>query len=149
MFKHLISSKKICGKLFILAFTYNKQALISIFGKISKLFESIIPYHINPFIFDFIYDIMTNEKLRDHGQVLINLMAVMSFENEIDSKFYYHFHVKILLLLYRIIKSKNIKNEKYIFEEQVISNLFKENLIATKYNMLYNIPWAKGKKKLC
>ena len=147
VFKHLISSKKICGKLFVLAFTYNKQALISIFGKISKLFDSIIPYHKNPFIFDFIYDIMTNEKLRDHGQVLINLMAVMSFENVIDSKFYYHFHVKILLLLYRIIKSKNIKNEKYIFEEQVISNLFKENLIETKYNMLYNIPWAKGKKK--
>ena len=147
VFKHLISSKKICGRLFVLAFTHNKQALISIFGKISKLFDLIIPYHKNPFIFDFIYDIMTNEELRDHGQVLINLMAIMSFDNGIDLKFYYHFHVKILLLLYRIIKSKDIKNENYIFEEQVISNIFKEDLITTKYNMLYNIPWAKGKKK--
>ena len=147
VFNHLISSKKICGKLFVLAFSFNKQALISIFGKFSKIINSIIPYHKNPFIYSFIYDIMTNEKLRDYGQVLINLMAVMSFENEIDSKYYYHFHVKILLLLYRIIKSNKIKNENYNFEEQVITNIFKENLIATKYNMLYNIPWAKGKKK--
>ena len=147
VFNHLISSKKICGKLFILAFSYNKLALVSIFGKISKIINLIIPYHINSFIFDFIYDITTNEKLRDYGQVLINLMVVMSFENEIDSKFYYHFHVKILVLLYRIMKSKKIKNQNFNFEEQVILNLFNENLIATKYNMLYNAYWAKGKKK--
>ena len=146
-FRHLISSKKICGKLFVLAFSYNKQALISIFGKFSTIINSIVPFHKSPFIFDFIYDIMTNEKLRDYGQVLINLMVVMSFENEIDSKFYYHFHVQTLLLLYRIIKSKKIKNQNFKFEEQVISNIFNENLISTKYNMLYNISWAKGKKK--
>ena len=147
VFRHLISSKKICGKLFFLAFSHNKQALVSIFGKFSTIINSIIPYHKTPFFFDFIYDIMTNEKLRDYGQVLINLMVVMSFENEIDSKFYYHFHVQTLILLYRIMKSKAIKNKNFNFEEQVISNIFNENLILTKYNMLYNVSWAKGKNK--
>ena len=147
VFKHLISSKKICGKFFLIAFNYNKQALSSIFGKFQKIINSIIPYHKNPFIFDFLYDIMINEKFRDYGQVLINLMGVYTFENEIDSKFYYYFHVNILILLYRIIKSKKIKNQNFNFDEQIISNLFDENLIATKYNMLYNLIWAKGKKK--
>lgn len=90
---------------------------------------------------------MINENLRNYGQVLINTMVVLSFENNIDLKYVFYFKVNTLILLYRIIKSKNIKNENYNFEEQVISNLFDDNLITTKYNMLYNISWAKGKKK--
>ena len=147
VFRHLINSRKICGKLFLLAFTHNKQALTSIFGKFSKIINLIIPHHKNPFIFDFLYDIMVSENLRNYGQVLINTMVVLSFENAIDNKYVYYFKVNTLILLYRIIKSKNIKNENYNFEEQVISNLFDDNLITTKYNMLYNISWAKGKKK--
>ena len=147
VFRHLINSRKICGKLFLLAFKNNKQALASIFGKFSNIIGLIIPYHKNPFIFDFLYDIMIDENLRDYGQVLINTMVVLSFENYIDNKYVYYFKVNTLILLYRIIKSKKIKNENYNFEEQVLSNLFDDNLITTKYNMLYNIPWAKGKKK--
>lgn len=91
---------------------------------------------------------MINENLRNYGQVLINTMVVLSFENNIDLKYVFYFKVNTLILLYRIIKSKNIKNENYNFEEQVISNLFDDNLITTKYNMLYNISWAKGKKNV-
>ena len=147
VFRHLINSRKICGKLFLLAFTHNSNALATIFGKFSKIISLIIPHHKNPFIFDFLYDIMINENLRNYGQVLINTMVVLSFENNIDLKYVFYFKVNTLILLYRIIKSKNIKNENYNFEEQVISNLFDDNLITTKYNMLYNISWAKGKKK--
>ena len=147
VFRHLINSRKICGKLFNLAFNNNKQALSSIFGKFSIINNLIIPYHKSPFIFDFLYNIMLNEKLRDYGQVLINTIVVLSFENKIDSKYNYYFYLNTLILLYRIIKSKNIKNENYNFEEQVITNLFNDDLITTKYNMLYNCLWAKGKKK--
>ena len=147
VFRHLINSRKICGKLFLLAFIHNQNALGTIFGNFSNIISLIIPYHKNPFIFDFLYDIMVNEKLRDYGQVLINTMVVLSFENNIDPKYAFYFRVNLLILLYRIIKSKDIKNENYNFDEQVISSLFDDNLITTKYNMLYNISWAKGKKK--
>jgi len=147
VFRHLINSRKICGKLFLLAFIHNQNALGTIFGNFSNIISLIIPYHKNPFIFDFLYDMMVNEKLRDYGQVLINTMVVLSFENNIDPKYAFYFRVNLLILLYRIIKSKDIKNEIYNFDEQVISSLFDDNLITTKYNMLYNISWAKGKKK--
>ena len=149
VFKHLINSKKICGKLFVLAFNHSQEALVSIFGKFSDLIKFIIPFHKNPFIFDFLYQIIINEKTRDYAQVLINTLLMLSFENIHDSKYFYYCNVNILLLFYRIIKSKVIKNENYNFEQGVILNLFNEDLIASKYNMLYEATWAKKGKKKC
>ena len=143
VFNHLIESRKICCKIFFLVLNHNKKASDVLLHEFDKIIEFIIPYHKNPFIFTFLYDLSNQKSLYHYGLVLINLLLVASFENN-KSKFFYQFKINSVLLLYRVIKSNSIDISQCNLSEKGLKDIFIDELIYSKFNLLSNI--SKKKK---
>ena len=146
VFLHFISSRKICCKIFLLTFLYNKEAAKTLLKEFPEMIELIVLYHKKPFIYTFLYNSFAKKELIDYGIMLINNMFNIKFDIEISSKFFYLFKINCVILLYRIIKSNNyIINDKFSLDEQGLLNLFNLDLVSSKYNILKDI--SNNRKK--
>jgi hypothetical protein len=61
-FNHLIRSKKICSKIFYLAYCHNKEAKNLIDKNFLELINLILPYHKKRFLTEFLFDVLTSNK---------------------------------------------------------------------------------------
>ena len=149
-FNHLIRSKNICSTIFYTALNHNKEAYDLIFAHFNELINYSLPYHKKPFLIEFLYDVLTtkNKNLRDYGQVLVNMMLLINEQELKDMECFYHIKLNSIVLLYRVIKSKDFF--KYAnecnFGEKGLNELFNDDLIWTKINIFKDIPGINKKK---
>ena len=145
-FTHIISSKKISSKIFIICLLYNKDAAKTLINEFDKMLELIIPYHKNHFLFSFLFNCLKKEELKENGVLLINKLLKTKINKEENSKIYYMFKINCVIFLYRIIKSKeNLINNNFILEEKNLVDLFDVDLFVIKYNILKDI--SNNRKK--
>ena len=149
-FNHLIRSKKICSKIFYLAYCHNKEAKNLIDKNFLELINLILPYHKKPFLTEFLFDVLTSNKkgIRGYGQFLVNLMLFINMQNIKDMECFYHIKINSVILLYRVIKSSNFKNyiNEFDFKDNGLLDLFNDDLIKTKINIFKNVPGIEKKK---
>ena len=149
-FNHLIRSKKICSTIFFTALNHNKEAYDLIFKNFNELINYSLPYHKKPFLIEFLYDVLTtkNKNLRDYGQVLVNMMLLINEQELKDVECFYHIKINSIVLLYRVIKSKDFSKyaNEYNFGEKGLNELFNDDLIWTKINIFKDIPGINKKK---
>ena len=146
VFLHFISSRKICNKIFLLSFLYNKESTKTLIKEFKEMLEYIMPFHKKPFIYSFIYSCLIKKELVEYGINLIDIMLNINFNKEQNEKLFYLFKIKTIILLYRIIKSpESIINENFILNDQGIIDLFNVDLVSTKYNILKDI--SNNRKK--
>ena len=149
-FNHLITSKKICKKLFITAINHNKEANNLISKSFLNLTDLILPYHKKPFLTEFLYEVLTskNKLSRDYGQILINTMLLINLEDISDMECFYQIKLNSVILLYRVIKSKDYAKytNELNFNETGLLDLFNDELITTKINIFKDVPSIDKKK---
>ena len=146
VFIHFISSRKICCKIFLYTFLYNKKCAETLIHEFPEMLQLILPYHKKPFISTCLYNCLEENNLIDYGRILINDLLTANFDKEANPKLYYLFKINILILLYRITKSDNIDiNEKFILNENGLKDLFNMDLVTSKYNILKDI--SNNRKK--
>ena len=140
-FRHFISSRKICCKIFLLSFLNNKDSADTLLREFQQLIELIMPYHKEPFILSFLYTSIIKTELIDYGKVLINTMLCSNVNKDINPKLYYKFKINSAILLYRIIKSKEINIDKRfnILNNQGLQDLFVNDLLTSKNNVFKDI----------
>ena len=152
-FNHLIRSKKICSKIFYLAYCHNKEAKILIDKNFVELINLTLPYHKKPFITEFLYDVLTSNKkgIRLYGYFLVDLMLfinIQNIEDMQDMQCFYHIKINSVILLYRVIKSSKFKNyiNEFNFKDNGLLDLFNDELIKTKINIFKNVVGIEKKK---
>ena len=149
-FNHLISSKKICGSIFLCALNHDKEAYNLIFKYFYDLTGYTLPYHKRPFLTEFLYELLTNKNqaLRNYGRILINMMLVTNSENYKDTEHLFYLKMNSISLIYRIIKTKDIVDflNEINFYDKGLMELFNVDLIATKINIFKNILGVNKKK---
>ena len=145
VFRHFFMSRKICCKIFSLIFLNNKESSDTLINIFQEMLELILPYHKKPFIYSFLYNSMTKNELIEYGKKLINIMLKININNQTNHEFFYLFKINCVILLYRIIKTKNIDiNEKFILDNS-LQDLFNIDLATSKYNILKDI--SNNRKK--
>ena len=145
-FLHFILSRKICCKIFLYTFLYNKICSDTLLHEFPEMLQLILPYHKKPFILTSLYNCITEKNLIEYGRLLINDFLVADFDKEINPKLYYLFKINSLILLYRIVKSDNIYiNKDFILREDGLKSLFNLDLVTSKYNILKDI--SNNRKK--
>ena len=146
VFLHFFSSRKICCKIFNISFLYNKECAKTLLKEFPEMLQLIVPYHKKPFILTFLYNSVTRKELIDYGRLLINIMLITNFDKEINLKLFYLFKINSIILLYRIIKSEDVKiNERFSLNDQGLMDLFNLDLVTSKYNILKDI--SNNRKK--
>ena len=149
-FNHLIRSKKICSTIFFTALNHNKEAYDLIFKNFYELINYSLPYHKKPFLIEFLYDVLTTKlkNLRDYGQVLVNMMLLINEQELKDMECFYHIKINSIVLLYRVIKTKDFSKcaNECNFGEKGLNELFNDDLIYTKINIFKDIPGINKKK---
>ena len=140
-FRHFIASRKICCKIFLLSFLHNKDAADTLLRVFQKLIELIMPYHKKPFILSFLYTSIIKKDLIDYGKSLINIMLCSNVKKDINPNLFYKFKIKSAILLYRIIKSKDIIiDESFnILNSKGLQDLFITDLVSSKNNVFKDI----------
>ena len=150
VFNHLIRSRKICSSLFITAFNHNKEANNLISKNFLELTNLILPYHKKPFLTEFLYEILTTKakNLRDYGQILVNMMLLINLQDIKAMDCFYHIKLNSVILLYRVIKSKDYSKyaNELNFTEKSLPELFNDELISTKINIFKDVPGIDKKK---
>ena len=140
-FRHFISSRKICCKILLLSFMSNKDSADTLLKEFQQLIESIMPYHKKPFIMSFLYTSIIKKELIDYGKELLNILLCAKVDKEINPNLFYKFKINIVILLYRIIKSKEIIiDESFnILNDQGFQDLFITDLVSSKNNVFKDI----------
>ena len=140
-FRHFIASRKICCKIFLLSFLNDKDAADTLLQEFQQLIELIMPYHKKPFILSFLYTSIIKKDLIDYGKPLINIMLCSNVNKDINLNLYYKFKINSAILLYRIIKSKEIVIDKSfnILNSQGLKDLFIIDLVSSKNNVFKDI----------
>ena len=150
VFNHLVRSKKIYKNIFISALNYNKEAKELISKNFLNLTNLILPYHKRPFLTDFLYEVLTskNKDLRNYGQILVNMILLINMHDIKDMECFYHIKVNTIILLYRVIKSKNFAKytNEFNFYEKGLMELFNDELVNTKVNIFKDVPYIDKKK---
>ena len=150
LYNHLIRSNKICGKILFLAINYNKEAYDLFFKNFQYLCNLILPYHKKPFLTKLLFDILTskNKNLRNYGQVLVNTMLLINMQDIKDMECFYHIKINLVIFFYRLIKSKSFYKyaNEFNFTDKGLLDLFNDELITTKINILKDIPSIDKKK---
>ena len=150
LYNHLISSKKICSRIFFTAINHDKEAYNLLFKYFFDLTSLILPYHKRPFLIEFLYDVITskNENIREYGKILINMMLAINYEKIKNEEYYYYVKMNSISLLYRIIKTKDITAyiKEINFSDKGIIELFNNELISTKINIFKNVIGINKKK---
>ena len=145
-FMHLISSRKICNRLFNLCLSYNNDAKQTLINEFENILNLIIPYHKKHFLFSFLFNCLKEDNLKENGILLINKLLKTKINKEENTKMYYMFKINCVIFLYRIIKSKdNLIENNFILEEKNLFDLFDADLFAIKYNILKDL--TSNKKK--
>ena len=148
VFKHVLGSKKICKRLFLMIFNQNEESTKLILQNFSLLTGLVIPYHKKPFIFDLLKITISQKNLFDLGQKLINILLKLKINKKSNEKYYFYFKVNTVILLYQIIKNKTeIDIGKLDFDEEGLIELFDEHLILNRYNILTAVPKMCNKPK--
>ena len=149
-FNHLIRSKKICSSIFFTALNHNKEANELIVKNYLSLINLILPYHKKPFLTEFLYDVLTTKmkNIRDYGQILVNMMLLINLQDIKDMECFYHIKLNSVVLLYRVIKSKDFYKytNEFSFNDRGLLELFNDELISTKINIFKDVPWIEKKK---
>ena len=142
-FNHLIRSKKICSSIFFTALNHNKEANELIVKNYLSLINLILPYHKKPFLTEFLYDVLTTKmkNIRDYGQILVNMMLLINLQDIKDMECFYHIKLNSVVLLYRVIKSKDFYKytNEFSFNDRGLLELFNDELISTKINIFKEI----------
>ena len=140
-FRHFIASRKICSKIFLLSFSNDKDAADTLLREFQQLIELIMPYHKKPFILSFLYTSVLKKELIDYGKPLINIILCSNVNKDINPNLYYKFKINTVILLYRIIKSKEIVIDKSfnILNSQGLKDLFITDLVSSKNNVFKDI----------
>ena len=150
VYNHLIISNKICKTLFITALNHNKEANDLISKNFLDLTDLILPYHKKPFLTQFLYEVLTakNKASRDYGQVLINMMLLINLQDISDMECFYHIKLNLVILLYRVIKSKDYSKytNELNFNDKGLLKLFNDELVSTKINIFKDFPGIDKKK---
>ena len=141
-----MESKKICNKLFKYAFLYNKQSTELIIKEFPLFIKLLLPYHRKLFIAYLLYDSVIDIYIHNnYSEKLFNLL--LNTKIDIDNnnmKNYYDFLINKIIILYHIFKSEKIfLDEKIELDEKGILDLADENLIYSKYDILFT------KKRKC
>ena len=150
VFNHLVRSKKIYKNIFMSALNHNKEAQELISKNFLDLTNLILPYHKKPFLTDFLYEVLTskNKDLRSYGQVLFNMILLINMQDIKDMECFYHIKINSIILLYRVIKSKDFfkYSNEFNFYDKGLFELFNEELIKTKVNIFKDVPYIDKKK---
>ena len=94
-----------------------------------------LPYIKKCFIFDFTYNITANPKTAHLGQVLINHILAMEFQDT-ENKYFYQNKINIVLMLYRISQLEDVyKTCSLDLTEKGLNDLFVWNLVDSKKNI--------------
>ena len=145
-FTHVVSSRKICSKIFSFCLLYNDDARQTLINEFQNMINLIIPFHKNHFLFSFLFNCVKQEDLRENGILLINKLLSTKINKEEKTKLYYMFKINCVIFLYRIIKSKdNLVTNNFILEEKNLKDLFDIDLFSIKYNILKDI--SNNRKK--
>ena len=145
-FIHIISSKKICSKLFSLCLLYNDEAKQTLIDEFQNMLNLIIPFHQKHFLFSFLFNCIKQEDLKDNGILLINKLLQTKINKEENTKIYYMFKINCVIFLYRIIKSKdNLITNNFILDEKNLYELFDVDIFSIKYNILKDISYNRKK----
>ena len=165
VFNHLVKSKKIFSIIFFKALNYNKEAYNLIFSKFLTLSNLILPFHKKPFLSEFLFDALTTKakEIRTYGQILLNLILLINFQDKREDKdvrdtqqkqdvkdveCFYHIKLNSVILLYRVIKTSDFfkfTNDLNL-SDQGLHELFNDNLVTTKVNIFKDIPFIDKKK---
>ena len=150
VFNHLIRSKKICSTLFITALNHNKEANDLISKNFLELTNLILPYHKKPFLTEFLYEVLTTKlkNLRGYGQILVNMMLLINLQDIKEMDCFYHIKLNLVILLYRVIKSKDYSKyaNELNFTDTGLVELFNDELVSTKINIFKDVPGIYKKK---
>ena len=140
-----MENNKICNKLFKYAFLYNKKSAELIIKEFPLFVKLVLPYHRKNFIAYLLYDSIIDTYIHNnYCENILNIFLTTKIEADNTSKIYYDFLINKLIVLYHIFKAEKIYlDEKVDLEEKGILDLADENLMFTKYDLLY------GQEKLC
>ena len=139
-FSHLISSRKICCKIFEICLLYTNEAKQTLINEFQNILNLIIPFHKNHFLFSFLLNCLKQDKLKEDGIMLLNKLLKTKINKEENSKIYYMSKINCVIFLYRIIKSKeDLITNNFILEEKNLLELFDFDLFSIKYNILKDI----------
>ena len=142
----VVESKKICNKIFKLALLCNKQSANLFIQEFPLFIKLVLPYHRKTFILDLLYDSISDAYIRkNYSEKLFNIFLNTKIElDKFNNKSYYDLLINKVIILYHIFKSeKIILDDKIEFDEKGLLDLADENLMFTKYDILY------GSKKKC
>ncbi len=145
VFRHFFASRKICGKFFLLIFMNNKESSETLNKMFQEMLELILPFHKKPFIYSFIFSLMTKDDLVEFGKELINIVLKINFTKDKNLIFYYLYKINTVILLYRILKSKNIIIDEKFNLNIDLQKLFNIDLATSKCNILKDI--SSNRKK--
>ena len=136
---NFIESKKICNKLFKYAFLYNKKSAELIIKEFPLFVKLVLPYHRKNFIAYLLYESIVDTYIHNnYCEQLFNIFLNTKSDLDHNSKYYYDFLINKILVLYHIFKTDKIYlDEKIDLEEKGILYLADENLMFTKYDLLY------------
>ena len=150
VYNHLISSKKICGAIFLCALNHDKEAYNLIFKFFLDLSAYILPYHKRPFLTEFLYNLISNKNqtLKNYGRILINMMLVTNLQSIKNIENVYYMKMNSISLVYRIIKTKDIVSNinEINFSDKGLFELYNMELITIKVNIFKNILGINKKK---
>ena len=139
-FSHLISSRKICCKIFELCLRGNTEAKQTLINEFQNILNLIIPFHKNHFLFSFLFNCLKQNDLKENGTIFINQLLKTKINKEENNKMFYISKINCIIFLYRIIKSKDVLiTNNFILDEKNLTELFDYDLFAIKYNILKDI----------
>ena len=136
-----MESKKICHKLYKLAFLYNKETANLFIEEFPLFIKLALPYHRKIFFAYLLYESILDSYLHNnYSGKLLNILLNTKIELDKNNiKSYYDFLINKIFLLYHVFKADKVYlDEKIDLDENGILSLVDDNLIYLKYDILYS-----------
>jgi len=139
IFIEFIESKKICNKFMKYSFLYNKQSADLILKHFPLFIKLVLPYQRKVFIPYLLYDSILDTYIHDnYAEKLFNIFLNTKIEIANNNRYYYDFYLNKMLILYHVFNTNKIFiDDKIDLDEKGLLDLYQENLVFIKYDILF------------
>ena len=139
IFTEFIESKKICNKFIKYSFLYNKQSADIILKEFPLFIKLVLPFQRKVFIPYLLYDSILDTYIHDnYAEKLFNIFLNTKSELANNNRNYYDFYVNKMLILYHVFNTHKVFiDDKIDLDEKGLLDLYQENLVFIKYDILF------------
>ena len=140
IFTEFIESKKICNKFMKYSFLYNKQSSDIILKEFPLFIKLVLPFQRKVFIPYLLYDSILDTYIHDnYAEKLFNIFLNTKSELTNNNRNYYDFYVNKMVILYHVFNTNKIYiDDKIDLDEKGLLDLYQENLVFIKYDILFS-----------